>query len=73
MARESKQEHYTKVITRKLNRELEILKKAVEQVEGLLNADLLEIELKAIRTYEAIQEIKFDSEIFRDIISMKNP
>jgi len=72
MARESKQEHYTKMITRKLNRELEILKKAVEQVEGLLNADLLEIELKAIKTFEAIQEIKFDSEIFRDIISMKN-
>lgn len=72
MARESKQEHYTNIITRKLNRELEILKKAVEQVEGLLNADLLEIELKAIKTFEAIQEIKFDSEIFRDIISMKN-
>jgi len=73
MARESKQEHYTNIITRKLNRELEILKKAVEQVEGILNADLLEIEFKAIKTFEAIQKIQFDSEIFRDIISMKTP
>jgi len=73
MVRESKQEHYTKMITRKLNRELEILKKVVEKVEGILNADLLEMEFKVIRTFEEIQEIKFDSEIFRDLIEMKNP
>jgi len=71
MARTSKQEHYTNMITRKLNRELEILKNAVTQVEGILNADLLEIEYKAIKTFEAMQKIQFDSEIFRDIIEMK--
>jgi len=71
MARSSKQEHFTNMITRKLNRELEILKKAVEQVEGILKADLLEIEYKAIKTLEAIQKIQFDSEILRDIIEMK--
>jgi len=70
MARTSKQEHYTNMITRKLNRELEILKNAVTQV-GILNADLLEIEYKAIKTFEAMQKIQFDSEIFRDIIEMK--
>ena len=59
------------MITRKLNRELEILKNAVTQVEGILNADLLEIEYKAIKTFEAMQKIQFDSEIFRDIIEMK--
>jgi len=71
MARSSKQEHFTNIITRKLNRELEILKNAVAQVEGILNADLLEIEYKAIKTFEAMQKIQFDSEIFRDIIEMK--
>jgi len=71
MARTSKQEHYTNMITRKLNRELEILKNAVTQVEGILNADLLEIEYKAIKTFEAMQKIQFDSEILRDIIEMK--
>lgn len=69
----TKQEHFTEIITEMLNRDLEDLKKIVNEIEGILSADLIDIDTKAIRTLEAFQKVKFDTSILRELQVMKRP
>jgi hypothetical protein len=66
-----RKEHFEKTINGLLLGELGKLKGVENEVEGLLKADGIDIELKAIRIFEAMQKIKFDSEIFRVIREIK--
>lgn len=67
----NKKEHLENVVNGLLLGELGKIKAIENEVEGLLNADGIDVELKTIRVFETIQKIKFNSEIFRTIKEMK--
>jgi len=67
----TKEEHYMEVITNMLNRELEDLKKITQEVEHILNAELMNVEDKAIQVMESMQRVKFNAEIFRELRQMR--
>jgi hypothetical protein len=67
----TKQEHYTNLVNTMLQRELDSIKKIEKEIEDILKADLIDIDTKAIRVFEEIQRIKFDSNIFRELHFMK--
>jgi len=67
----TKEQHYTEVINKMLQRELEDLKKITAEVESLINASGIDIDLKAIRVLETMQKVKFDTTIFRELQEMK--
>lgn len=51
--------------------ELKKVREIENEIEQLLLADGLGVEMKAIRIFEEIQKVKFDSEIFRIIKELK--
>lgn len=51
--------------------ELKKVREIENEIEQLLLVDGLGVEMKAIRIFEEIQKVKFDSEIFRIIKELK--
>lgn len=68
----SKQEYHEERINEMLQQELNDLKKLTLDIESIINADLLDINLKAIKVFEEMQKVKFNSYIFREIEEMTN-
>jgi membrane carboxypeptidase/penicillin-binding protein PbpC len=69
--REDKQEHYTNLINGMLQRQLDDIKKVVNEIEGILNANMIDIDSKAIRVLAEIQKVKFNEDIFKELQFMK--
>jgi len=69
--KKTKEQHYTEVVNKMLHRELDDMKKIVAEIESLINATGIDIDLKTIRVLEAMQKVKFDTTIFRELQEMK--
>lgn len=70
--KKERRDHYTNIINGLLLKELSDLKEVTADVEKILKADMIDVEVKAIRILEEIQKIRFNTVILRELQDMKN-
>lgn len=68
----TKKEYHEQKVNDLLINQLNNLKKAEKEIEGLINAELLDVNSKVIRVLEVMQAIKFDTYILRELDDMND-